>query len=117
MKKFASFGILLLIQAWVSIILSFWIAAPQSFQIVFGLSLLFFIPGWVWSFFFFHEKDIGDIERIIFSIILSVGAIPLLVTLAYKIGIEVSPRNVIFLALGVISIGCIAHWIRQWYHR
>ena len=66
----------------------------EIFQIIFGGIVLLFLPGFVWSYVLFKEREIDFIERIILSFGLSIALVPLTVfILNYTLDVQINLVN------------------------
>ncbi len=97
-----------------SLILLFWMPLGQSFRIPFSLIYVLFLPGLVWTYVFFENKDIDAIERITLSFILSISIVPLVVFFSNtKFGIKITALNVFFIILIICFIASLIKFISK----
>lgn len=89
----------------VALVLSFFLSIGESFRLVFGTTLILFVPGFVWSWVFWRRGEIDSIERGALSIALSIALVPLTTYLLFKAGIAISFFNVLIEIIGLIVIG------------
>jgi len=107
-KKWLKYSILsILILTLISLLGSIWLPIWQSFRIVFGTVYLLFLPGFVWSWVFWKKGEIEWIERIVLSLALSIGIVPLTVFVLNKVGIKINLFNSIFEILILVIIATI----------
>ena len=79
----------------------------DSFRIVFGLVYILFLPGFIWSFVFWQRSEIIFIERLVFSVIISIIITPLIIFMFDKIGFAINKMNLILEVMGIIILGII----------
>ncbi|MHC1585705.1 MAG: DUF1616 domain-containing protein [Candidatus Syntropharchaeia archaeon] len=79
----------------------------ELFRIVFGLILIFFLPGYALSFVIFpKKKEITLLERIALSFGLSMASVLLTVLfIDLALGIPTTPKNI---AISILSITVVA---------
>jgi len=103
----------------------------QSFRVVFGTFYVLFLPGFIWSYVFFREKDkkqetkgqeeseksFDVVERIVLSLALSIALGPLTLFFLNKIGILINLWNSFFVILGLIIIGLSIIIYQQFFRK
>jgi len=82
-----------LILSVISLILCIWLPIWQSFRIIFGVILVLFMPGFVWSWVFWKSKELDIIERFTLSLALSIAIVPLFIFLLNKVGFKINLIN------------------------
>jgi len=93
-----------------SLILTIWLPFLQALRLIFGIVLLFFIPGFFISEVAFprdssnKSHQIDWIERIVLSVALSISTVGPLVYLFNQFGISISTRNILFEIFGLILL-------------
>lgn len=89
-----------------SIVLSFFIGL-EAFRIIFGSVYVLFMPGLVWTYVFFRNKEIDGLERIALSFALSIAIVPLMVFYLNLIGMKLNVLSVSLVILFIIVLGLI----------
>jgi len=80
----------------------------ELLKIIFGSVFVLFLPGLVWSFFFFKKGEIDVVERIALSFGLSIALVPLVVFwLNWLLKIKINIVNVTVVILGLIGCALI----------
>ena len=113
-NKFFLYGMLILVLLTaIALLLNIKLPLTQSFRIVFGLTYVLFLPGFVWSFVFFKNKTLNSLERFTLSIVLSITIVPLIIFLFNKIGIKINTINCILEILSIIIAAIIINYTAQ----
>lgn len=124
-KKIITSIVLLAILFLAIIILSFWMSVFKALRIVFGVSFVLFLPGFIFSYVFFpsqanflaknesERQEIDSIERIILSFALSMAMVPLLIFLMNKLGMIINLVNSLIVIFGIILIGLLIIYFRK----
>ena len=89
----------------------------EGLRVIFGFLLLLFIPGFVITLVYFPRwSDIGIIERLVYSTVLSIGSVIVLVLfMDVFLGINTKPLN-IFLVIAAFSCFTFFVWLcERWY--
>ncbi len=89
----------------------------EGLRVIFGFLLLLFIPGFVITLVYFPRlSDIGIVERLVYSTVLSIGSVIVLVLfMDVFLGINTKPLN-IFLVIGAFSYLAFMVWVcERWY--
>ena len=89
-----------------SIVLSFFIGL-KAFRIIFGSVYALFLPGLVWTYIFFRNKEIDGLERIALSFALSIAIVPLTVFYLNLIGMKINVLSVSLVILFIIFLGLV----------
>ncbi len=89
-----------------TIVLTFWHPLAKAFYFTFGSFYMIFLPGYIFSFIFYKEKEITIWERIMLSFGLTIIIVPLIIYLLYLGGMELNLQNssLVTLVLILISI-------------
>jgi uncharacterized membrane protein len=96
----------------------------ESFRIVFGSVILLFVPGYIWSFVFFPNRQekqtegrglaLDSIERILLALALSMVLTPLALFLLNLVGIKITLLAIIGTITGLILLGGLAlYWQKR----
>lgn len=96
-----------------SLILSLWLPAWQSFRIVFGIFYILFLPGFIWSWFFWEKNQINIPERLALSIVISIGIVPVIVFLLDKLEVKISVYNTLIEITCIIALGGLALLLKR----
>lgn len=85
-------------------------------RVLFGYLLLLFIPGFILSMVLFPRfSDLRIIERLVYSMVLSVGSVLVLVLfMDVLLGMDTTPMNIVLVLIGV-SLILINTWIARWF--
>jgi hypothetical protein len=89
----------------------------EGSRVGFGFLNLLFVPGFVLSLVLFPRlTDLGVIQRLAYSTVLSIGSvIALVLFMDVVLGVDTTPRNISF-GLGVFSASLLLIWICEiWY--
>jgi hypothetical protein len=89
----------------------------EGLRVIFGFLLLLFIPGFVITLVYFPRlSDIGIVERLVYSTVLSIGSVIVLVLfMDVFLGINTRPLN-IFLVIAAFSCFTFFVWLcERWY--
>lgn len=89
----------------------------EGLRVIFGFLLLLFIPGFVITLVYFPRlSDIGIVERLVYSTVLSIGSVIVLVLfMDVFLGINTRPLN-IFLVIAAFSCFTFVVWVcERWY--
>lgn len=75
-------------------------------RIIFGSIFILFIPGFILTYIFFEkaDKEIDWLERITFSLALSIAVVPLTIFLFNLIGVDITALNVFLEILLIIVL-------------
>lgn len=92
----------------VSLILVFWYPWLEAFRIVFGAAYVLFLPGFVWTYVFFRKEKPDLIERLTFSVAISVALVPVTMFFLNALGMKINFINSFLLVLGLVGLGLIA---------
>lgn len=112
-----SIGILLIL----SLLVSRWMPLKQALLATFGTVYTLFIPGYIWSWMIWKNKEIGTLERTTYSTILSIITIPLLLYFLTRIHISLTLYTSLMVAtalncLGLIIIGFTKSKLMKHHH-
>lgn len=99
-----------------TLLVASWYPYVDALRIVFGSLYVLFLPGFVWTFFFFSPKKVTIFERIIYSFALSACLVPLSMLISNTIGIKVNLLNAILIVALVSIFGGITLLI-QFIHK
>ena len=88
----------------------------EAARVILAFLNLFFIPGFVISLVFFPRfADLGLIQRLVYSLILSIGAVIAFLFVDIVLGVGTTPGT-ISLTLGVLSAFMLVVWLCEiWY--
>jgi uncharacterized membrane protein len=89
----------------------------EGLRVILGFFMLLFVPGFVITLVFFPRlSDIGIVERLVYSTILSIGSVIVLVLfMDVYLGVNTRPLN-IFYVVGAFSYFAFFIWISElWY--
>lgn len=89
----------------------------QGVRVVLGFLNLLFVPGFILSLVFFPRfTDMGLIERLAYSTVLSIGSvIATVLFMDVVLGVDTTPQN-ISLAIGVFTVFMLVIWLCEvWY--
>lgn len=101
----------------IALLLSLKFPIAQSLRIVFGLILVAFLPGFVWSFVFFQPNTLNFLERIIVSLTCSISIISLAIFFTNKLRVQISEFTVLFEIVLIILIGAIIFAIKHYLQK
>ena len=85
----------------------------QILQIIIGIILVLFLPGFVISFVFFQPGRIDAVERLALSVALSLAVVPLLAFYANLAGIPITKVSVIIEVLAVTAVSLVIIRLRR----
>lgn len=85
-------------------ILTLWLPFLKSLQLLTGSLFVLFIPGYIWSWYFWKKDSLDYIERAALSIALSLVGVPLFLFILNKVGLAITP----LLSVIEISALCIS---------
>lgn len=85
----------------------------QVFQIIIGIILVLFLPGFVLSFVFFRPGKIDGVERLALSVALSLAVVPLVAFYANLAGIPITKVSVTLEVLAVTAVAGLIIRTRQ----
>lgn len=94
------FGAHLLLCVLLSLKIPIWIAV----RTIFGVSLIIFVPGYSWTLALF-DNSIDWVERIVFSLVISLATVPFLMFIVSKIGFPFSIVSLLIIVC--LEILCI----------
>jgi len=84
----------------------------EGIRIILGFALLLFVPGFAISLVYYpRSTDIGVIERLVYSMVLSIGSVIVLVLfMDFVLGMNTTPRN-ISIIICAFSIFLLWIWV------
>ena len=71
------------------------------------------LPGLIWSYVVFKLNEINLAERVLYAVVISILVVPIVVFLAFKVGIAIVVLSMILEILAIIVFGAIALFIKQ----
>lgn len=111
-KKIILYGILIIvILTLISLVAAIWLNVVHAFSAVFGIFFVLLVPGYFWTFVIFDET--GLLERIGFSIALSITFIPLTMYVASKLGIKPSPISIVIEIIAIVLTAILILFIKK----
>ena len=79
---------------------------------ILGFILVFFLPGFAWTFVFFSRVNI--IERIVLSFGLSIAAVTLsVIALNILLGLKITGANSILVIIAITIIAVVAYFLKR----
>lgn len=80
---------------------------------VLGAVLLLFLPGFAWSFVFWGRGQIEWLDRIVLSLAISIGLVPLTIFIAHKLfGMPINATSSIIVVTCLIVLALILIFIK-----
>lgn len=96
-----------------TLITHIWLPFFQSLRIVVGVVGVLFLPGFVWTKVIWSSTRLGGLERVIYSVILSIILVPIAVYSSYRLAIPFSEVTVLSILLLIITSGVIAIYVQK----
>lgn len=97
------------------LILSILIKIDSNFakiiRAILGSAYVLFMPGYTYSYLFFHKSDLSFLERLFTSLILSLASTGFVAYYISFANFEINPQNINILILALILIGNILNFI------
>lgn len=86
----------------------------MALRMIFGSIFVLFVPGLIWSFVFFDNKEIDWIERIALSFGLSIALVPLTVFyLNYLFSVPINLVNATITVVGICAVGGVLYKLKE----
>lgn len=87
-----------------SLVLGIWLGEAKIFRAVFGVVYVVFLPGLFLSYIFWWVGKIDILERILYSLIFSILAVPFVVFVVFKLGAGITTINIFFEILALVFV-------------
>ena len=112
-KEVLFFLVLIIFFIVLGLIAGFWIGFNKGIRLSMAIIYVLLLPGLIWSYVVFKLNEISPIERVLYSVVISILIVPVVVFLAFKMGIMIILSNIIFEILALIFLGVIILLIKQ----
>ena len=85
-----------------------------AIRAILGFSLVFFLPGFAWTFIFFKSKSINVIERVALSFGLSMAVVTLSIfALNVLFGTRITGLNSVLVIIAIIIIPVVFYYLNR----
>ena len=112
-KELLFFLFLIIALIVLGLIAGIWLGFNKGLRSGIAIVYVLLLPGLIWSYVVFKLNEISLTERVLYSVVISILVVPIVVFLAFKMGIAIVILNMVLEILAVIILGIIALLIKQ----